>query len=193
MVMASIIYTYWRVQELRSPGFMKMHSTLTDGVKTDTFVQAIWNVIAMIKLILTVILLIFLRHFPCFQLMTIYFSQLLYQILLGYTRPYETPSKNILALTNEILCSLYLMMYLMASDFNDNPDIRSAAGTGLLLIISFYVALNFLYFLVSLISQLRRPMRRILARVKHFLANKRGRGVVAMKPLKQQEESTIAI
>jgi glycerol uptake facilitator-like aquaporin len=125
--------------------------------------------------------------------MTIYFSQLLYQILLGYTMPYETPSKNILALTNEILCSLYLMMYLMASEFNDNSDIRSAAGTGLLLIISFYVALNFLYFLVSLISQLRRPMRRIGTRVKKFLANKRGRGVVAMKPLKQHEESTMAI
>jgi hypothetical protein len=191
--MVGVIYTCWRVQELRSPGFKKMHSTLTEGVKTDTFVQAIWNVIAMTKLVLTVILLIFLRQFPCFQLMTIYFSQLLYQILLGYTLPYETPSKNILALTNEILCSLYLMMYLMASDFNDNPDIRSAAGTGLLLIISLYVALNFLYFLVSLIAQLRGPSRRLLARVKHLLANKRGRGVVAMKPLKQQDESTIAI
>lgn len=122
--MVGIIHAYWRGEGLRSPEFIKMLSTLTDGVKTDTLIQAIWNVIAMMKLMLTVILLIFLRAFPCFQLMTIYFSQLLYQILLGYTWPFESRSKNILALTNEILCSLYLMMYLIASDFNDNPDTR---------------------------------------------------------------------
>jgi hypothetical protein len=82
--MVGIIHAYWRGEGLRSPEFKKMLSTLTDGVKTDTLMRAIWNVIAMMKLILTVILLIFLRAFPCFQLMTIYFSQLLYQILLGY-------------------------------------------------------------------------------------------------------------
>jgi hypothetical protein len=85
------------------------------------------------------------------------------------------------------------MMYLIASDFNDNPDTREAAGSGLLLIISIYVALNFLYFLVSLMAQLRGPLRRIVARLKNKLANNRGRGVIAMRPLNHQEESTIMV
>ena len=86
--------------------------------------------------------------------MTIYFSQLLYQILLGFTKPFDTPIKNHLAMVNEILCSTYLMMYLIASDFNENESLRADAGTGLLVIIFVYVALNFAFFMSSLMQSL---------------------------------------
>jgi hypothetical protein len=84
--------------------------------------------------------------------MLIYLSQLLFQILLGYTRPYETFSKNVLAMINEILCSSYLLMYLIASDFNNDPMTRSGAGTGLLGIIFIYVVLNLTYFVVAVVK-----------------------------------------
>jgi hypothetical protein len=55
------------------------------------------------------------------------------------------------------------------------------------------VALNFLYFLVSVMGQLRGPVRRLVVRLKNKIANHRGRGVIAMRPLNHQEESTIMV
>lgn len=70
------------------------------------------------------------------QLISLTTLQACYQILIIKVKPYENPKENKLCIMNEMLVSIVLYFYIMASDFNEDEDSKLVAGYGILAMLS---------------------------------------------------------
>lgn len=83
------------------------------------------------------------------------------------------------------------MMYLIASDFNDDLKTRTASSDGLLGIIFIYVALNFGYFAVQVTKVLAMRLKGLIKRIrKVFAKNTISQEVIKVKPITFFEGTT---
>ena len=65
----------------------------------------------------TIIILVLLREYPCQELQCLIFLSQLMQIFLVQARPFPTKAEERMNLFNEVLVSLYLYGYILLSDF----------------------------------------------------------------------------
>jgi hypothetical protein len=66
---------------------------------------------------ITILILVLLREYPCQEVQCLIFLSQIMQIYLVQTRPFPTKAEQRMNLFNEVLVSLYLYGYILLSDF----------------------------------------------------------------------------
>jgi len=141
--------------EFKEPKFLERFGTLTEGLNTQTGIGTYWNVLILIRWILTTCVLIFLRDHCEFQILCLLISSITFQCLLLHGKPMPTSKENAVSVFNEFMVSLYLYTLLHLTDFFGENRYREEAGYALVGIILMSVAVNLLKFFTLIIREIR--------------------------------------
>lgn len=100
---------------------------------------------------LTSIILVFLKDYYAIQLQLMILLSLLAQLALGFGKPNEFKSDNMIAFLIEISTSIYLYVLLLLTDFFGPNPFREIQGTALVIIVIIVVSVNLLILLSKLL------------------------------------------
>jgi hypothetical protein len=110
---------------------------------------------------ITIIILVLLREYPCQEVQCLIFLSHLMQIYLVQARPFPTKAELRMNLFNEVLVSLYLYGYILLSDFSYGYDqVQDQAGLAMLVLIFISIFANFTYMIVNVVLVVRSRFRR---------------------------------
>ncbi|TNV86653.1 hypothetical protein FGO68_gene15356 [Halteria grandinella] len=98
-------------------------STLYEGVRKESRISGLWNLIVMARWTVTLVVMVYLRELPQIQISLVYLLSIIDQILLLEFNPLEA---NKVAFFNELMVSLYL--YVMMTLCDDQSNQRENIG-----------------------------------------------------------------
>ena len=141
---------------LNSTEFQTKYGTLTEFIRTSSVESALYNVIQLVRWQITISVLIFLRDYPIFQVLSLWCLSLLIQLYFLIYRPFTVPSLNRLSLFNEFLPSLYLCAYLLLSDYAyEQYELQDAAAYVLIALVCLSAVVNLVYTSINIVIHIR--------------------------------------
>ncbi len=102
-----------------------------------------WKLLTLIRWTLTAIILIFLRDYNSFQLITLLIISVIYSCLLIAGKPFKNNLKNKVYIFTECIVSIYLYILMCLTDFMGEISIRELLALGLLAAIGLTILVNF--------------------------------------------------
>jgi hypothetical protein len=110
---------------------------------------------------ITTLILVLLRDYPCQELQCLIFLSQIMQIYLVQARPFPTKAEERMNLLNEFLVTLYLYGYILLSDFTYGfEDLQDQAGLAILVLIFISIGANFAYMTFNVVLVVRIRFRR---------------------------------
>jgi hypothetical protein len=98
--------------------FKKKYGTLIENQRAYySTIAAYWKVLNLIRWTLTVAILIFLRDYNYFQIISLLILSILFSCFLVGARPFEESIKNKLSLITESIVSIYIYILMCLTDF----------------------------------------------------------------------------
>lgn len=92
--------------------------TLVDGLRARySTVAAYWNFLTLLRWTITTFIMICLKDFDEFQILSLLIISIVYSCLLIRGRPFEDSFENKMSLFTEIIVSVYLYLLLCLTDF----------------------------------------------------------------------------
>lgn len=140
--------------------FEEKYGTITEGLKDTSIWAQLWSAIGVLKWLITLTILVTCLNYPCIQITLIYFLSIATQAFILRVQPNTDPSLNYIALANEVLVTITLLLFLLASDITPSPDIKIKAGFGLLGVLGISCMLNLGNFLIRVIHSIVQNIRR---------------------------------
>ncbi len=95
----------------------KFGSLIEDQRAYKSTIAAYWKLLNLIRWTLTAIILIFLRDYNQFQIISLLILSVLFSCLIIGAKPFEETIKNKLSLINESIVSIYLYILICLLDF----------------------------------------------------------------------------
>jgi hypothetical protein len=80
-------------------------------------IAAYWKLLNLIRWTLTAVILIFLRDYNQFQIVTLLILSILFSCFIAGARPFEESIKNKMSLITESIVSIYLYILMCLTDF----------------------------------------------------------------------------
>jgi hypothetical protein len=113
----------------------------------------------MIRWTLTTFILISLRDYNGFQIITLLSISVIFQSLIIIGKPTNQFDDNLITFLNEIFVSIYLYLLMMLTDFMGENTVRDSLGNTLVGLVSLGVIINLLKLTISIILDLRSRCR----------------------------------
>ena len=88
--------------------FISKFGTITENLSQRSDIGLYWNSLVLMRWTITIIILVCLRNYVQFQIMTLLMLTFLFQTLLVLGKPNIEPLENYISFFNEIMVSLYL-------------------------------------------------------------------------------------
>ncbi|TNV87225.1 hypothetical protein FGO68_gene16327 [Halteria grandinella] len=139
--------------------FEERFVTLTEGMTED---GAYSVVIELMQAMFTILIQIYLRETPAIQLTFIYFLSLLKQIYLVKMMRFLSFKDHSITLINELIISIYLLMFMFFTDANENTHIHHACDIILVAIAGVFALINIGSCFVSSAGPLLTKLKTIL-------------------------------
>lgn len=174
IVLWRLIYEAREKQMIECEEYEKQYSTLTEGLNIKTTIGCYWNVIILLRWTISTIIMITMRDYPSFQIMTNLQLTFAFQCLILGGKPFQDPKENTMSLLNEVMVSLYLYQMIALTDYNSTNPYRIQIGWTLVGTVFFSVGFNIIKFLATIAYyinqkvQLVREQRRL--RAKKYMA-----------------------
>ena len=118
-----IIWKVIRMRNLMQDGsekeaFEEKCGTLTEGLRADySILASYWNLLTLVRWTLTTLILIVMKDYDEFQILSLLLISVVYSAFLIRGRPFEDSFQNKMSLFTEIVVSIYLYLLLCLTDF----------------------------------------------------------------------------
>ena len=77
-----------------SEDYKSSYGTLTEGLNTGNIVGAFWNIIVLIRWLVTLLILVIMRDAPEWQIVVLLIISVIFQCAMLHCRPYEGRLEN---------------------------------------------------------------------------------------------------
>ncbi|TNV87132.1 hypothetical protein FGO68_gene17674 [Halteria grandinella] len=104
---------------------------LIEGINLSSFGKY-WNIVVLIRWVITIFVLIFLRDHPAFQLQSLIIVSILVQMMVSIYKPLEEPIDNTISVANEFMVTAYLYFLIGLTDIVPDNQHREELGFALL-------------------------------------------------------------
>jgi hypothetical protein len=144
------IFTWIILKKTNDEDFNEKYGTLTDETNINSKISKLWNVLMLLKWLLTGVILMTLSSYPSAQVLILLIFSIFYQIIIIYSKPFVLSSNNRLRLVTELLISCYLYFYLLLSDYNyelNSDEIIKYSSWGLIGVLGACATLNIIIYL----------------------------------------------
>lgn len=101
--------------------FSERFGGLTDGQNIRTTIGIYWNVIIIVRWIVTILVIVMLREFSSLQILSLLIVSKIFLVLLVFGKPFEEIREIKSSIFNELMVSLYLYIMMCLTDFSYNP------------------------------------------------------------------------
>ncbi|TNV86684.1 hypothetical protein FGO68_gene12767 [Halteria grandinella] len=168
------------------------YNTLTDGLNLKTTLGRHWNLAYLLRQISLVLILVFLRDHPSFQLLLIHLKQISLQSFIINASPLHSTLENRVSLFNEIMFSSYLytlQCILIQSSQESDEYLRMVLGWALLAILIVTILANLVKTGVLVYREARVRLNR--RRARKYLT--RMGTIDATQPKQTQQESDLVV
>ena len=122
LILAAIpiaLFSIWTHRgRLESIQFKERFGELVQGLNTKGKLGAYWNVVVLIRWLITAIILVVLRDYCALQIISLLTTSILVQIIIIQACPLKAKLENRQAIFNEWTVSLYLYILMSLTDFN---------------------------------------------------------------------------
>ncbi len=149
-ILAIPVFAYITLKKINDDDFAQKFGTLTDEINKKSKVSLLWNVLMLIKWLITAVVLMTLSNYPSIQVLLLLFLSWIFQIIIFKYKPFELPQNNRLRLINELFISCYLYFYILLLDFNqavDSEKVHQYSSWGLVGVLGASGGLNLIFYL----------------------------------------------
>jgi hypothetical protein len=115
--------------------------------------------LVLLRWILTTFILISLRDYNGFQLVSLLSISVFFQSLNIIGKPTNQFDDNIITFLNELFVSIYLYLLIMLTDFMGENTLRDSLGNALVALVCLGVIVNLLKLFISVTLDLRARCR----------------------------------
>jgi hypothetical protein len=140
--------------------FKNRYNVIFEGLNNHKFIGRYWNPLLLIRWLLTIIILVFLKETCVAQILALLVISIIFQILLAIENPMDEKSDRILSWIIEASVSIYLYVLLSLTEVMGENTYRDEIGWLLVLLTGSIVAINVLVFIW-------RSIGKVVAYVKH--------------------------
>lgn len=116
IALARVIYNFKAKKMLESEEFKSKYGNLTSGLNVNSTIGTYWNILVMLRWNITSIILVTLRDYYAFQMLSLLFISFVMQMLIVAGKPLK--DDKMMSLLNEAMVSLYLYLLLILTDYN---------------------------------------------------------------------------
>jgi hypothetical protein len=117
IVIFLIIRKYSALKQMNSEEFLSKFGALTEGLRVKGWVCQIWNILIMVRWVITCVVLITLRDYNDMQIIVLYIISVIFQLFIISGKPYDSSLENIISFINEVFVSFYLYILMLLTDF----------------------------------------------------------------------------
>ena len=143
-----VIRKAYRAGTLQTKEFKDKYGTLIQDLNVSRPFAVYYHPFILMRWLLTVLTLIFLRDFYSLQLILLYMFSLYTQYLLIHLKPMQEMTENYLGLFNEFMVQFYIYLMIALTEYNGSNPFRPVFGLGLVTIILISLAVNILKFFI---------------------------------------------
>ncbi len=159
MAVFLIIRKYDKLKKLDSEEYKSKFGPLQEGLRTRGWIASRWNLLILLRWTLTTFILITLRDYSGFQLISLLPLSVLFQCLILVGRPTNQFDDNLITFLNELFVSFYLYLLILLTDFMGENTLRDSLGNALVGLVCLGVVVNLLKLLISVTLDLRARCR----------------------------------
>ena len=134
----------------------KEHSSLVEGLRLSSKAARIFNAVSLLKLMISIVILVFLWEYPGIEIPCLIYLSLLTQIYILWVWPFEERKDTLVALFNEACSTFYLYTTILLSDFADGTTIKLQASSAIIAIYTISASVNFIMVFISMAKEARR-------------------------------------
>jgi hypothetical protein len=128
IVIFLIIRKYSALKQMNSEEFLSKFGALTEGLRVKGWVCQIWNILIMVRWVITCVVLITLRDYNDMQIIVLYIISVIFQLFIISGKPYDSSLENIISFINEVFVSFYLYILMLLTDFMGENNFRDQYG-----------------------------------------------------------------
>lgn len=143
LLFVDVIRKNYSAKALNSEDFKSKFKNLTEGLRVESTLGRYWTVITLARWSTLCIILVTLRGYYMFQIVSLLMQSVLVQTLIIHGQPMLVHVENKISLFNEIMVSLFLYVIITLTEYNQkvNP-LKHECGMALVAIIVLTFSVN---------------------------------------------------
>jgi hypothetical protein len=153
IVFSLVILKLRNTKKLSDEVYDHHFSSLTTDLSMKGTIGTYWRVLTIIRSALVSAILVFLKDYPEFQIITNLLLSGTFTGMMIVNPPFESPGENKIHLFNELMTSAYLYTLYAMTDYNQVVGSKETFGILLFGIVVASISVNILLLLFSLISR----------------------------------------
>lgn len=143
---------------MKTEEFENKFGALTDGLRVKGWVAQRWNLLILVRWVITCVILITLREYNHMQIIVLYIVSVFFQFFIVSGRPNDSSLENKISFINEVFVSIYLYILMLLTDFMGENNFREQYGQALVGLVCSGVLTNLVKFFIQVIILLKKKI-----------------------------------
>ena len=122
MLFVDVIGKNYTAKTLSSQDYQTKFKNLTEGLRVESTLGRYWTVITLARWSTLCIILVTLRSYYIFQIVSLLMQSVLVQTLIIHGQPMLDHVENKISLFNEIMVSLFLYVMITLTEYNQKVN-----------------------------------------------------------------------